>query len=180
MGVGCVCGRVGVGVAECVLGGCGRVGVWACVRVCVCVCAGVWCAGVPFTPPVGYQEVHLPATEIGSKLRKITYCQTAKNAKNSNFSSSNCHGPNMLTRTNATGFPVTLNKRTASLFEDRARRFLRMVVLFVVVNVDHEGLVCILVDSFSHVRRAFFCILVLREQNQVVDLVVGEHRLDST
>ena len=75
---------------------------------------------------------------------------------------------------------MTLKKRTASRFEDRARRFLRTLVLFVVVMVDHEELVSILVESFSHVRRAFFCILVLLEQNQVVDLVIVEHRLDST
>ena len=79
---------------------------------------------------------------------------------------------------------MTLNYRTASRFEDRldsrARRFLRMLVLFVVVIVDHEELVIILVESFSHVRRAFLCILVLLEQNQVVDLVVVEHRLDSS
>ena len=63
---------------------------------------------------------------------KHTNCQTAKNAKYSNFSSSNCYGSNLLTRTNATGFPVTLNYKTASQFEDRldsrARRFLRMLV----------------------------------------------------
>ena len=61
--------------------------------------------------------------------------------------------------------------------DNRARRFLRMLVLFVVGIVDHEELFYILVESFSHVRRAFFCILVLLEQNQVVDLVVVEHRL---
>ena len=69
-------------------------------------------------------------------------------------------------------------------FEDRldsrARRFLRMLVPFVVVIVDLEELVYILVASLSHVRRAFFCILVLLEQNQVVDSVCVEHRLDST
>ena len=79
---------------------------------------------------------------------------------------------------------MTLNHRTASQFEDRldshACRFLRMLVLFVVLIVDHEELVKILVEYFSHVRRAFFCILVLLEQNQVVDSVVVEHRLDST
>ena len=55
-----------------------------------------------------------------------------------------------------------------------------MRVLFVVLIVDQEELVCILVESFPHVRRALFCILSLLEQNQVVDLVVVEHRLDST
>ena len=55
-----------------------------------------------------------------------------------------------------------------------------MLVLFVVVIVDHEELVHILVESFSHVRRTFFCILFLLEQNQVVNLVVAEHRIDST
>ena len=121
-----------------------------------------------------------PVKRNRSEIEKnFTNCQTAKNAKNSNFSSSKCYGSNLLTRTNATGFPVTLNYRTASRFEDRldnrARRFLRMLVLFVVVIVDHEELVYILVESFSHVRRAFFCILVLFEQNQVVDVVVVEH-----
>ena len=79
---------------------------------------------------------------------------------------------------------MTLNCRTASRFDDRldsrARRFLRMLVLFAVVIVDHAELVYILVESFSHVRRAVFCILALHEQNQVVNFVVGEHRPDST
>ena len=81
------------------------------------------------------------------------------------------------------GFPVTLNERTASRFEDRldnrARRFFRMLVLLVVAIVDHEELVYILVESCPHVSRAFICILVLFEQNQVVVLVVVEHCLDS-
>ena len=55
-----------------------------------------------------------------------------------------------------------------------------MLVLFVVSIVDLEEFVYILVEPFSHIRRAFFCILVLLEQNQVDDLVVVEHRLDST
>ena len=50
------------------------------------------------------------------------------------------------------GFPVTLNCRTASQFEDRldcrARRFLRMLVLFVVVIVDHEELVYFVFEFF--------------------------------
>ena len=109
--------------------------------------------GVLFTHTVGHGEVYLSATETGPKLRKITNCQTAKNAKNSNF-----------------GRPSWKT----------LERFLRLLVLFVVVIVDHEELVFFLVDSFSHVRRAFFCILVLLQQNQVVDLVVVEHRLDPT
>ena len=58
---------------------------------------------------------------------------------------------------------MTLNKRTASRFEDRLDRFLQMLVLFAVLVVDREALVYILVFmlSLSHVRRAFFCILVL-------------------
>ena len=119
------------------------------------------------------REVHLPATENGPKLReKFTNFQTVKNAKDSNFSSSNCYGPNLMTRTKATGLPVTVNCGTASQFEDRldshTRRSLRMLVLFVVLLVDHNELVYILVESFSHVRRAFFCILVLLEQKSVV------------
>ena len=88
----------------------------------------------------------LPATEIGPERRKNTNCQTAKNAKTSNFSSSNCYGPNLLTRTNATGFPVILNYiyRTPSRFEDRldsrACGFLRMLVLFVVVIFWSRGI----------------------------------------
>ena len=42
----------------------------------------------------------------------FTNCQTVKNAKNSNFSSSTCYGPNLLTKTKATSLPVTL-KRTS-------------------------------------------------------------------
>ena len=57
-----------------------------------------------------------------------------------------------------TSFPVTLDDRTASRFQDRLdsrpRRFLRMLVLFAVVVVAHEDLVYILLESFSHVRRA--------------------------
>ena len=131
------------------------------------------------------REVNLPATEPGPKLReKFTNFQTVKNAKNSNFSSSICHGSNLLTRTKATSLPVSLNKnRTASQFEDRhdsqARRFLRMLVLFVVLLVDHEEWFYILAESLSHIRRAIFCILVLLKQSQVVDVMVVEHRLDS-
>ena len=55
-----------------------------------------------------------------------------------------------------------------------------MLVLFVVVTVDHKDLVFFLDESFSHVRRPCFCILVLLEQNLVVHKVVVEHRLDST
>ena len=92
-------------------------------------------------------------------------------------------GPNLLTRTKATGLRVTLNYRTASRFEDRldshTRRFLRMLVLIVVELVDHEEWFYILVESLSHIRRAIFGILVFLEQNQAVDLMVVEHRLDS-
>ena len=56
----------------------------------------------------------------------------------------NCYGPNLLTRTNATSFPVTLNERNASRFEDRldsrARRFLRMLVI--VDNWELVYIVC--------------------------------------
>ena len=145
------------------------------------LCEWVFCS---YTP-VGYREVHLPATEIGPKLRETS--QIVRPRRMPRIPTSRrpiVTVPNLLTRTNATGFPVSLNGRTASRFEDRldsrARRFLRMLVLFVDVIVDHEELVQILVESFSRVRRAFFCNLVLLEQNQVVDLVVVEHRLDST
>ena len=67
----------------------------------------------------------------------FTNFQTVKNVKNSNFSSSN-----LLTRTKATGLPVALKYGTARRFEDRfvshTRPFLRMVVLFAVLLVDHE------------------------------------------
>ena len=72
---------------------------------------------------------------------------------------------------------------TVGRFEDRldshVRRFLRMLILFAVSLVDREEWFYILVGSFSYVRRAFFCILFLLEQNQVVDLVVVKHCPDS-
>ena len=115
--------------------------------------------------------------------KNFTNCHTAKNAKNSNFSSSNCCNSNFLTRTKATGLPVTLNYRTASRFEDRLdshiRRFLQMLVLFAVLLVDCEEWFYILVESLPYVRRAISCILFSLQQNQVVDFTVVEHRLDS-
>ena len=54
-----------------------------------------------------------------------------------------------------------------------------MLVLFAVLLVDLEEWFYSLGKSLSRVRRAIFCILFLLEQNQVVDLVVVEHRLDS-
>ena len=63
----------------------------------------------------------------------------------------------LLTRTKATGLPVTLH-RTASRIEDRLdshiRRFLRMLVLLAVLLVDREGWFHILVESLSQIRRA--------------------------
>ena len=130
-----------------------------------------------FCSPVGYREVYLPAAEIGSKLRKSHELSDREECQEFKLHAVQMlRSQFLLTRTNATSFPVTLSKRIASRFEDRldsdARRFLRLLVLFVVVTVDHEELVYILVESFAHVRRAFFCILVLLEQNQVVDSLV--------
>ena len=127
---------------------------------------------------------NLPATETGPKLKeKLTHFQTVKNAKNSNFSSSNCNGPNLLTRTNATSFPVTLNYRTASRFEDRldsrARRFPQTLVLFAVLFGDCVEWFYSLVESLPCVRRAIVCILLSLEQSQVVDVMVAELLLDS-
>ena len=53
-----------------------------------------------------------------------------------------------------------------------------MLVLIAVLLVDREEWFKSLVESLSRVRRAIFCILFLLEQNQVVDLVVVEHRLE--
>ena len=126
----------------------------------------VFCSHLPSV----FGKFHLPETETGPKTQqKFTNCQTAKNAKNSNFSSSNCYGPTLLTRANATGFPATLNFRTASWFEDRldsrARRLLRMLVLFVVVIVDQNWSTLLLsifrmfvVDSFAF----SFCLSKIR------------------
>ena len=73
--------------------------------------------------------------------------------------------------------------RTSSRFEDRldshVRRFLQMLVLFAVLLVDREEWFYSLVESLSRVRHAIFCILSLLEPNQVVDIMVVEHRLDS-
>ena len=70
--------------------------------------------------------------------------QTVKNAKNSNFLSSNCCVPNVWTRTMATmatGFPA-LVYRTSSPFEDRLHcrilQYLRTLVLLFVLLVGFE------------------------------------------
>ena len=54
-----------------------------------------------------------------------------------------------------------------------------MLVLFAVLRVDRKKWLCSLVESLSRVRRAILCIPFSLEQNQVVDKVVVEHRLDS-
>ena len=140
--------------------------------------------GAVHTRPSSVAKFYLPATETGPKLREeFTNFQTVKNAKNSNFSSSNCYGPNLLTRTKATSLPVTRNYRIASRFENpldsQTRRFHRMLDLFAVLLVDHEEWFYILVESLSHIRRAISCIPFLLEQNQGFDFVVVKHRLDS-
>ena len=119
-------------------------------------------------------------TETGLKLKKITNFQTVKNARNSNFSSSNCCGP-MLTRTKATGLPAAVC-RTSSLFEDRLHRhilqFLRTLVLFFVLLVGCEEWFYLPVGSLPYIRRVISCILFLLEQSRVVDLTVAEHHPD--
>ena len=53
------------------------------------------------------------------------------------------------------------------------------MVFFAVFLVDCEEGFHIIVESLPSARRAICCILFLLEQNQVVDLLVLGHRLDS-
>ena len=147
------------------------------MRICTCCMSG---CSVHTSPSIVGKFTSRQSKLVLNSKKNLTNCQTVKNAKNSNFSSSKCYGPKLLTRTKATGLPVTLYG-TASRFEDRldrrARRFLRMLVLFAVLLVDREEWFYFF-ESLSHVRRAIFCILFLFEENQVVDLVVVDHRPD--
>ena len=65
----------------------------------------------------------------------------------------------------ATGFPVTSKDKTSILFEDRLDNYilqvLRIVGFFVVLSVVWDESVYFLLESFSHVHHAAFCILVL-------------------
>ena len=56
---------------------------------------------------------------------------------------------------------------------------LQTLVLFAVLLVDCEEWFCSLLGSLPSARHAIVCILFSLEQNQVVDLMVVEHRLDS-
>ena len=142
--------------------------------------------GVRFTPSAGHLEVYLPATEIGPELTKKKIHELSDREECQEFQLLVAHliRSQFVEKDECDRFPYdSEKKRTASWFEDRldsrASRFLRLLVSFV-VTVDHEELVFFIVESFSHVRRAFFCILVLLKKNQVSDLVVVEHRFDST
>ena len=112
-------------------------------------------------------------------LRKnYTNGQTVKNARNSNFLSSNGCFPNSWTRTmatKATGFSALVH-RTSSLFEGRPRsrihQFLRTVVLFFVLLVGFEEWFSFPAGSWPCFRRVLSCILFSLEQSQTVDLTV--------
>ena len=103
-----------------------------------------------------------------------------KNAKNSNFLSSNRCFPNSWTTTMATkgtSFP-TLVYRTSSPLEGRPHsrilQFFRTLVLFFVLLVGFEEWCYIPAGSLPHIRRVISCILFSLEQSRVVDLTVAE------
>ena len=117
--------------------------------------------------------------------KNFTNGQTVKNARNSNFLSSNCFVPNLWTRKmsmKATGFPA-LVYRTSSPFEDRSRsrilQLLRTLVLFFVLHVGVEKWLYVLAGSLPYTRRVSSCILFALEQSRVVDLTVAEHHPES-
>ena len=139
--------------------------------------------GVLFTPPVGWLEVVLQATETcPNSEKKITIRQGLENAENSNCSTG--FGPTLTTMTKllagwpailtnmSAGFTATLC-RTSNLFSGQRRsRILRcpqIVVLFAALLVDCEEWFYILLGSLPGARRAIVCILFLLEQSQVVD-----------
>ena len=144
-----------------------RVFAWWNVIILFSVCAvtlyasvhAVW-VGALVTPPVGWREVSPDNRNWSWNWQKIKKCQTVKNARNSNFSSSNCHGPNLLTRTKATGLPATFC-RTSSLFEGRLHshilQFPQTLVLFAIWLVDCE-------EWFSNLVESLLFILFSLEQ----------------
>ena len=120
-------------------------------------------------------------------LRKFVFTngQTLKNARNSNFLSSNGCFPNSWTRTmvtKATGCP-TLVQRISSPFEDRLNsrivQFLRTLVLFFVLLAGFEEWFYIPAGSLPYIRCVISRILFSLEQSRVVDLTVAEHHPDS-
>ena len=122
---------------------------------------------------------------LSGQPKKITNVQTVKNARNSNFSSSNCCVPNLFTKTmatNATGF-TALVERTSSPSEDRLYsrilQFLRTLVLFFVLLVGFEEWSYVPAGSVKCIRRVISCILFSLEQSRVIDLTVAEHHPDS-
>ena len=126
-----------------------------------------------------------PKLVLSEKKKDPTSDQSVKNAKNSNFLSSNCCVPNLWTRTmatKATGFPA-LSYRTSSLFEGRPHsrilQFLRTVVLFFVLLDGFEEWFKIPAGSLSFNRHVISCILFSLEQSRVVDFTVAEHHPDS-
>ena len=115
----------------------------------------------------------------------FTSGQTVKNARYSNFLSSNCCAPNLWTRTmvtEATGF-AALVYGASNPFEDRPHsrilQFLRTFVLFFVLLVGFREWFYIPAGSLPKIRRVISCILFSLEQSQVVDLTVAEHHPDS-
>ena len=123
---------------------------------------------------VGCLKVYIQSTENGPNSENFfTNRQAFKNAENSNCSSSNGFGPNLVTMTKlSAGFPTTL-ERTSSLFDGQPRchilRCPRMLVLFAVLLVDCEAWFYSLAGSLPSARRAIVCILFSLEQSQVVD-----------
>ena len=88
--------------------------------------------GLLFTPPVGWLEAFLQATETCPNSEKLTIRQDLENAENSNCSSSTGFGPKLTTMTKllaswpasltqvSAGFPATVC-RTSYLFSGRRR-----------------------------------------------------------
>ena len=144
-------------------------------RICTCCMSG--CS---VHTPVGYREVYFRKPKLVLNSQKNHELSDREECQEFQLLVVQLSRSHFVDEDECDRFPCGTASRFKDRLDSRARRFLRTRVLVVVVIVVHEEFAYILVESFSHVRRAFFCILVLLEQNQVADLVVVEHRLDST
>ena len=135
--------------------------------------------GVLFTHPSVVWKFFSSQPKLVMTLRKIfTDGQTVKNAENSNFSSSNCFGPNLTTRTKLSASSTATLCRTSILFRDNRVVVvfvaLKMLSFFAVLFVDCEERFFTLLGSLPGARHAIVCILCSLEQSRVVDWVVAE------
>ena len=160
-----------------------KTGLLRCCLFMTCTCTNVLCEWVfcLHSPSVVGKCISRPTETGPNSEKKNTNGQTVKNARNSNFFSSNCCVPRLWTRTmatKATGFPAPVHGNS-SPFDDRLRsrilQVLRTLVLFFVLLAGFEEWFYISAGSLPYIRRVISCILFSLEQSRVVDFTVEHH-----